>query len=241
MKDREYRIMYEIEHEFWWFKALRKLYAFSLNQLPKKENLKILDAGCGTGENSKLLSEYGEVYSLDLSELALSYAKRKGNERLVLGSVSALPFKKNSFDLVLASDVIYHRWVDDRKAMEEFYRVLKPKGYLLVNTASYEFMKSQHDEAVMTRLRYTKRGLKNLLRARGFRIKNIFYWNSLLFVPLVVMRFLKLGKTDHSDLKKISPQMNKMLLDVLNVECSLIKKNISFPFGLSVMCLAEKV
>ncbi|MFA4887853.1 MAG: methyltransferase domain-containing protein [Candidatus Nanoarchaeia archaeon] len=238
MKDAEYEIMYNVEDEFWWFKALRLLYRDLLNELKKDKYLKILDAGCGTGRNMKLLEQYGEVVGIDISDQALFFSKKRGN-KVVKGSITQLPFKDEQFDIVLASDVIYHQWVDDKGALKEIHRVLKKGGYLIVNTASYQFMMSEHDKAVMSKVRYTKSGLKQLLKSSGFRINKIFYWNSFLFPPLAVLRMLKIN-TGKSDLKEMNHSLNQFLFGVLKVERKLINYKLSLPFGLSIMAKAQK-
>lgn len=239
MKSREYQIMYEIEDHFWWFLSLRKLYRFLLRRFSR--DLTILDAGCGTGADSLMLSKYGSVVSLDLSPEALHYCKQRGLSHLIQGDINALPFKDEQFDLVLASDVIYHQWVNDSQALTELHRVLKKGGTLILNTASYNFMKSSHDEAVMTKTRYTKKQLQTLLERNHFNIKNIFYWNSLLFPLLFVMRLININPGEHSDLHHINPLVNKTLLFILNIEIALIRLGIPFPFGLSIMVKAQKI
>lgn len=237
MKTKAYETLYNVEDSLWWFLALRNLLDFLLKD--SKKSMRILDAGCGTGGNIKFLEKYGEVYGLDLSEEAIKYNKLRKNN-IVMGSINSLPFKNSSFDVVLASEVIYHQWVNDDKAVKEFNRVLKKGGALLVNTAAYNFMKGKHDEAVMTKKRYTKKSLKELLQRNNFNITKCFYWNSILFPLRLLSVKLNIGNSEESDLD-INPMVNKFLVYLMKVEVALIKLGISFPFGLSIICKAEKV
>jgi ubiquinone/menaquinone biosynthesis C-methylase UbiE len=73
----------------------------------KKDNL-ILDAGCGTGELSVMAKEMGgEVVSIDFSKTYLKRVSRNVGNR-VCASLTHLPFKEKSFDIVICTDVIEH-------------------------------------------------------------------------------------------------------------------------------------
>ena len=72
---------------------------------------KVLDLGCGYGRNYIAFNEKGcKAYGLDLSEEALSHAKKSlgGNGtsiRLVKGDIGSLPFRDGSFDTVYANAI----------------------------------------------------------------------------------------------------------------------------------------
>ncbi len=73
------------------------------------ENLRILDLGSGEGGTAKVFSEANKVVSLDLSLLRLQRQSEYGNKiSRVNADALFLPFKKNSFDLVIIQDVIEH-------------------------------------------------------------------------------------------------------------------------------------
>lgn len=94
----------------------------------------LLDAGCGTGWFSAEAVKRGAVVtSLDLGEKLLEQVAKKCKSKRVVGSILNLPFKAGSFDYVISSEVIEHT-VNPKKALKEFYRVLKPKGTLVVST-----------------------------------------------------------------------------------------------------------
>ena len=150
-----------------------------------------------------------------------------------------LPFPDDCFDVIVAGDCIYHQWVDDVKAVREFFRVLKPGGILIVNVAAFEFLRSKHDEAVMTGRRYTCNSLRKLLKSNGFHVDRLHYWNSLLFLPRALLLLLGVGDSEESDLD-IHPVLNVILRHVMEVELACISRGVSFPFGTSVMGRAVK-
>ncbi len=98
---------------------------------------RVLEAGCGIGTDGARFAAAGADYTgLDFSATALQLARRRFDlERLsgrfLAGSVTKLPFREGSFDLVFSHGVIHH--VDDTKgALQEFSRVLRPGGTAVV-------------------------------------------------------------------------------------------------------------
>lgn len=90
----------------------------------------LLDAGCGTGWFSRRAVELGAVVtSLDVGENLLNEVRKKCETTRVVGDVTALKFKDNSFEVIVSSDVIEHT-PDPKKAIAEMARVLKKGGVL---------------------------------------------------------------------------------------------------------------
>jgi SAM-dependent methyltransferase len=114
---------------------------------PRWMGCDVLEAGCGIGTDGVRFAACGARYTgLDFSPTALDLARRRFEldglpGRFVHGSVTALPFEDESFDLVFSHGVIHH--VDDTEdAVREFHRVLKPGGTALVmvyNRGSFNY------------------------------------------------------------------------------------------------------
>ncbi|MBC7926753.1 MAG: methyltransferase domain-containing protein [Bryobacteraceae bacterium] len=105
---------------------------------------RVLDAGCGAGYGSALLAQSGaaSVVGLDIAPEALSLARQSNSvvPRLawICGSCPGLPFPPNSFDLVVAFEVIEHleEWP---RFLDEVVRVLRKDGLFVVSTPNKSF------------------------------------------------------------------------------------------------------
>lgn len=98
---------------------------------------KILDIGCGEGKIWELFPNL-EVTGIDFSSKNLKKAKRY--LRPVLGNAEKLPFKDNSFDMVLATEILEHI-INPDKLLTETDRVLKRGGHAIIsfpNTAALQ-------------------------------------------------------------------------------------------------------
>ena len=104
--------------------------------IPAGRPLRVLDAGCGPGFFSVLLSLAGyEVTGIDGSERMLAHA-REVSPALLLGDFGKLDFPDASFDLVISRNVT-HIIREHLKVYGEWYRVLKPGGVLLIFDANW--------------------------------------------------------------------------------------------------------
>lgn len=109
-----------------------------LKKLPLKSK-HILDAGCGGGQYLEYFLNNdckvtGVDYSAKMISIADRYLKSKNlkNYSLTVTDVHKLPYQDNIFDLVIAVGLLEYL-ENPEQAMEEFTRVLKPKGYFLLS------------------------------------------------------------------------------------------------------------
>lgn len=105
-----------------------------MQRYPLPPGSRILEVGCGTGRTACYLARQGfAVTGLDLRpEMLVKAAARSASEQLhvdwVEGSVTALPFPDETFDVVLAESVTNFTHIPE--ALAEYYRVLRPGGTL---------------------------------------------------------------------------------------------------------------
>lgn len=242
MLDDEYFRMFSAENSFWWYVALREFLGHELKLLSVgRDREVILDAGCGTGANLKLVNNRGLAVGLDISRVALQLAKSRGLSNLVRGSVQSLPFANSSCDVLLSIDVLYHSWIEDDVAvLREYKRVLRPGGQLLIHVAAHEWLRGAHDKVVMTRHRYTRPELIEKLKDVGFVVERATYRNTLL-LPLILLRRLvsRLLHESTSDLQDTPAWLNACLTKVLRIENALLTR-VALPVGSSVFVRARR-
>lgn len=244
MRAKEYGAMFELEERLWWYQGMRLVTASLLASSIEEKGRRLLDIGCGTGYSMVWLRErfaLGEVYGVDLSPHASVFWKTRGLDTVSLASADRLPFGECEFDLVTCFDVIYQ--LNDERAsaaLSEMNRVLRPDGLLFIREPAYQWMRGAHDIAVGTHRRYTLTDLRRLVLAHGFEIKRATYANTVLFWLAAPHRLLsKLRGGAESDVKAVPRWLNASLGAALRLEARMLKR-VAFPFGLSVIALAEK-
>lgn len=96
-------------------------------------NGKCLDLGCGIGQFSKKLIEYGyNVISADISDIALNKVKEFNNNVVKLDMREKLPFLDSEFDLVFANlSIHYFSDEDTKKLFLDIKRILKRDGLFI--------------------------------------------------------------------------------------------------------------
>jgi ubiquinone/menaquinone biosynthesis C-methylase UbiE len=121
----------------------RKVHPGVVNELVESAlftpETRVLDVGCGTGNYAAALTNATgcRVSGVDPSQRMLDRARDAAPwEFLVQGSAESLPFPRDSFDVVMSTDVIHH--IGDRDAyFSEVARVLRPSGHIVTVTDSH--------------------------------------------------------------------------------------------------------
>lgn len=93
-------------------------------------DFRVLDVGCAAGSFLDYLHKQGlnKLYGIDIVEDYVNYAKKK-NDNIKLGNAELIPFNDNSFDLLVADQVMEHL-ADPIQAFREAKRVLNINGLL---------------------------------------------------------------------------------------------------------------
>jgi ubiquinone/menaquinone biosynthesis C-methylase UbiE len=116
---------------------------------PDRPIEKLLEVGGGRSGLTSLLYPNTQVVNIDLNdEYASAPCNRRPGVRFICGDATDLPFENESFDGVTMFDLLEHV-PNDREAVREAFRVLRPGGFLLVSTPNeswrypyYRFMKA---------------------------------------------------------------------------------------------------
>ena len=97
------------------------------------EGLNLLDVGGGDGVLGEHLCKMGNyVASIDLPTVAVQI-HRCQCLLAVVGDAERLPFTSNTFEIVLASEIVEHLW-NPQSFLDEAYRVLGTDGHLIIST-----------------------------------------------------------------------------------------------------------
>ncbi len=242
MEAKEYKLMYQLEDEHWWFTAKRLFIKTYLNFLPNKDKLRILDIGCGTGRNLELLKKFGFASGIDSSVLAVKFCQKRGLKNVTQNSAERIPFTANFFDLITLFDVLYHKnIISDLEVLKEINRVIKPKGHILITDCAHQFLFGPHDISMHARQRYSKKELINKISQAGFSIQKASYIYFITFPLFLINRFIAkyLTRKSGSDVNQVSPAINQLLIYLLSFESKLLKF-FNLPLGSSIIILAQK-
>jgi SAM-dependent methyltransferase len=246
MEREQYAIMARREERHWWYTGMRRVaMAVLAHELKGRGDLRILDAGCGTGGTTVELRRFGDVVGVDLAWEALEPAQGRGLRKLARGSIERLPFREASFDAVTSFEVVYHLGVaNDVCALGEMRRVLKPGGMLLLRLPAHDWLRGEHDRLVHTRHRYAPGEVHRKLSDAGFRVDRLTWANALLFPPAVAKRMLERFSSNGSadaepDLWQPPWPINAALESAVAIEALVIPRGVALPFGLSVLAVAR--
>ncbi len=276
MEMREYKRMHALENHYWWFVGRRAIVRRLLREaLPgqapslasissaptstcgaRRPSVSLLDIGCGTGANLSMLREAAgqgaRLTSVDFSDLALKFARQTNaaqNITLARCDALGLPFSDAAFDVVTMLDVLEHL-SDDRAALGEVRRVLKPGGRYVFSVPAYQHLWSAHDEALHHFRRYEFRSLGALLRKSGFRVEKLSFAMSAMPPAAWLWRKAMLpfaprrpkNAKRHSEgavLPTVPPFLNAALIKYLELEGEIITRR-PLQFGTSLVGIARR-
>lgn len=233
-----------VEDTHWWFTGRRDMIMRIV--APMQKNIGILEIGCSGGAllRELRLAGFTDVHGIDVSKKAVEVCKARGLERVSVMDGAHTSFPEESFDVVIASDVLEHI-NDDAAALREWRRVLKRGGTLLLFVPAHMFLWSAHDEANQHVRRYARKDLLAKVAANGFFLRQSSYWNALLFVPIWVARLVvkmlpvSWGGGGHQ-LGQTVGMLNVLFSKLLLIENACITRGFSLPFGVSMFVHARK-
>lgn len=242
MKKITYDIEWSLERSHWWFIGRRKLLKVLLSSSRTHRNSPIIDAGCGVGSNLSLLKSLGfKVIGVDSEFYSLSLFKKRLSEvSLVNGDLMNLPFKSNSIGLVIATDILEHL-NQDTIGIKEIYRTMKREGEAIITVPAFRFLWGVQDVVGMHKRRYSRKEFIRKMEQEGFKILRSSYFNFFLFFPILMARraIHLMGLRIESENEVNSPLINFLFKTIFSLEVYALKY-FSFPFGVSILCIAEK-
>ncbi len=177
-------------------------------KIPALRNAKILEVGCGKGnEIVQLAKRGGACLGLDFSESAMAWmqtrlAKEGLRMPLVRGDARSLPFRTDCFDLVFSQGVLEH-FANPGDVLQEQRHVMRNGGIIVIEVPNKWNLYTIYKKILMAMKRwppgwetqYSPRELKALLAQSGFEILDCVGWD---FFTLKILRKIrkKLGLKD---------------------------------------------
>ena len=198
-----------------------------LKLLEPNQGDRILDIGCGLGYFSHLLSQRGAtVWGTDTDGASITFSTKNTGGKFVIGRAESLPFKADTFDKILCSEVLEHI-DDDEGTLAEIFRVGRGGAIVVITTPALEgvfgskIKRIAHQSASGSggefhyRDGYTAEKLVSLIRNHGIKVDEVKY--TMVFFSELLMGLTKLFYLQRG--KNLGSQA-----DVLNIRSSLIFK-----------------
>ncbi|WP_266367895.1 class I SAM-dependent DNA methyltransferase [Tellurirhabdus rosea] len=189
-KHDEYEKMFRLEQRLWWYRILhgRVLQAIEA-RFGSRRDLRILDAGCGTGGMLSSLTEagYTDLRGVDGSADAVDFSRQRGLNVSLLNLNDFGGYAPGeTYDVIVCNDVFCY--FDDaglRTLLREMRKRLAPGGVLISNNNAFNVFRGSHDQAVGSQRRFVRADFERFAPEAGLRIAHSTYW-SLALAPLIL-------------------------------------------------------
>ena len=119
--------------------SAREFYPFTASLLPKKEDARLLDLGCGTGlelEEYFKLCPSAHVTGIDLAPVMLQAMQEKFKDKqitAILGSYFSVPFGVSTYDAAVSVESLHHFTMEEKIPLyRKVCDALRPGGYLIL-------------------------------------------------------------------------------------------------------------
>lgn len=176
----------QLDQEHFWRKAKRQLVLGWLDDMSPTG--RVLDIGGAASLITRELKRYGSVTVVEPDRGMIEIARKSSGIDVIAGGFPGLPVS-GSFDLITLLDVLEHL-DDDRAALAEIRRLLRPSGIFLLTVPAYMWLWTDHDVALHHKRRYARSELHALLGEAGFDVLRISYYTSFLLPVLAAQRMV---------------------------------------------------
>jgi SAM-dependent methyltransferase len=242
----EYIKMSDVELFHWWYRSLHHLVLNVIKKYNNTSDVKILDAGCGTGGLLSFLRDkgYRNLSGFDISKDAVSFSKDK---KLDIFQCDLRDYNEERiYDIIISNDTMYFFNINEQKAiLNKFYKNLNGGGIVILNFPALNIFSGIHDKAVGIRQRFNKQMIEDMIDKDKFKIVEQVYWPFLLSPIILFIRFIQGTKLKlyndveiQSDINTPSNFINNILYNIVQFENRFFKKK---PFGSSIFLVLIKI
>jgi SAM-dependent methyltransferase len=221
-----------------------------VGSLPAPES--IIDVGCSTGYLLEdLLRTYpgATLMGADLVGSGLEKAHRLvPTARLIRADACNLPIADGAFDAVVSANLLEHV-PDDRGALREFHRVLRPGGRAVVIVPAGPSTYDYYDRFLGHERRYARHELASKCTVAGLEIVDDGYIGSLLYPPFWLVK--QRNRRRHDDLRGAALE-RQVAADIARthdsrvgaltwrLERGLAEAGVKLPFGIRSVVTARR-
>lgn len=195
---------------------------------------KCLEVGAGTGNITLLVREKGiDITPSEKDRSFLKTLKVNFKKAFLLDIESPKDSLRGFyFDTVIAINVLEHI-KNDTLALRNISRILTPQGKLILLVPAHQMLFGSYDKGLGHYRRYPKNELELKLKEAGFKVLKSNYLNKVgalgWFLNAVILK------------RTVFPQYQLYVMDKLVPVLDFFDKLIFFPFGLSIICICQKV
>jgi len=203
---------------------------------------RILDIGCGNGGFSIFLKETSgaeEVYGIEISEIGVKMARKKGVKAIQLDiDEKSFPFKDKYFDAIFAGEIIEHLYYTD-KFLEECWRCLDSKGIFVLTTRNLSSLFNRITLLLGYQPFSTSVSLKYNV-GRPFKISNEILGDHIrIFTLRAIKELLFLHKFKIIKLfgtTSVLPNKKSFILSIIKLGDIIFSKFPSLSQGIIILC-----
>jgi SAM-dependent methyltransferase len=241
VRPEEYAALARVEQRHWFYSGKRKVVRAWLVRGGLGPHSVLVDVGAGTGLFATEMQSLCRTVAVDPDPNAIQFIRTRAGLPALAGSADHLPLASGVADALTALDVIEHL-DDDAAALQEFARVVRPGGTLVLTVPALPILWSEWDVALHHRRRYTRPMLERALRGRPFQVRHMSYINTLALLPIAayrVARRMGLRLTDGRLEDQIPPEPLNSLLRTAFVQPALWPLQV--PIGVSLLCVLRRL
>lgn len=193
----------------------------------------ILEIGYGTGNFSRLLTDYGKVTAIEINKDYLKNELAEGGITSGYGDIEKGKyfFKNSRFKTIICMNVLEHI-KDDKKAIKNLCNLLAKDGRLILLVPAHQFLFSGFDKIIGHYRRYSKNNLSLKIKKSGLSVLSLKYFNWASALGwFIFIKILKRSSMPRNEVRIF----NNIAKYILWTE-----KIVDPPFGLSIILVAQK-
>ena len=234
----------QAEATHFWFRGFRRFVTPVLHELAAgRRDLRMIDCGCGVGQNLSLLAPHGRAVGFDLMPGGVAAARAAGRT-VIQADLTRIPFPSALFDIATSFDVLAMIEADDT-AVAEMARIVKRGGAIVLTLAALEVLRGDHSVVWDEKRRYTPRMAKELVESAGLSVERLQFMFASLFPLMFTVRLAQRllrpvrGVRPDSDIRVPAAPVNAVLTWLVHREAALSRR-VPMPVGSSLLVVARK-